>query len=337
MTIETATQLCRLLDIDDDELAWFADTQGRDRRASSALQHYRWRALPKRGGVRLVAAPKPRLKEIQRRVLRHVLNDIALHESAHGCVRTRSVRTAVEPHTGARVLIRLDLDSFFPTISAVRVRGLLRARGVSDAMADLITGVCTTAIPVRVWSAQPRPADPAAIGAHVRLGELLRVPHIAQGAPTSPALANAVTYGLDRRLAGLAARFGARYTRYVDDLTFSGEGFLFSHRHRFLDAAMTVILDEGFGIAHRKTVVQTAAGRMSALGAVFNDHPTLPRPERDRLRAIVHNCVVFGGQSQARDRPQFRAELLGRIAAAGALDARFGARLRADYDRIAWT
>ena len=76
---------------------------------------------------------------------------------------------------------------------------------------------------------------------------------------------------------------------------------------------------------------------MSALGAVFNDHPTLPRPERDRLRAIVHNCVVFGGQSQARDRPQFRAELLGRIAAAGALDAGFGARLRADYDRIVWT
>jgi hypothetical protein len=326
-----------LLDIDEDELAWFADIQGRDRRASSALQHYRWRALPKRGGVRLVAAPKPRLKEIQRRVLRHVLYDIPLHESAHGCVRTRSVRTAVLPHAGARVLIRLDLESFFATISAVRVRGLLRALGMSRALADLITGVCTTAIPVRVWSAQPRPADPAAIQAHVRLGELLRCPHIAQGAPTSPALANAVAYGLDRRLAGLAARFGARYTRYVDDLTFSGTGFLLGHRHRFLDAAMTIVLDEGFGIAHRKTVVQTAAGQMSALGAVFNDHPTLPRRERDRLRAIVHNCVVYGGPSQARGRPKFRAELLGRIAAAGALDPRFGARLRAEYDRIAWS
>ena len=209
MSIETAGQLCRLLDIDEDELAWFADTQGRDRRAAPALQHYRWRALPKRGGVRLVAAPKPRLKEIQRRVLRHLINDIALHEAAHGCVRGRSVRTAVTPHSGARVLIRLDLESFFPTISATRVRGLLRTRGLSDAMADLVTGLCTTAIPVRVWSAHRRPSEMSAIDAHVRLGELLRAPHLPQGAPTSPALANAVAFGLDRRLAGLAARFGA--------------------------------------------------------------------------------------------------------------------------------
>ena len=99
---------------------------------------------------------------------------------------------------------------------------------------------------------------------------------------------------------------------------------------------MRIVLDEGFEIAHRKTVVQTAGGRMSALGAVVNDHPTLPRPERDRLRAIVHNCVVHGGPSQARGRPQFPAELLGRIAAAASLDPTFGARLRADYDRIAW-
>jgi hypothetical protein len=335
--INDAAQLCRLLDIDNDELAWFADGQGRSRRASSALQHYRWRALPKRGGVRLVAAPKPRLKEIQRRLLRHVLSEIALHDAAHGCVPGRSVRTALEPHASARVLIRLDLESFFPTVSAGRIRGLLRARGIEDEVAELVTGLCTTAVPVRVWSAAPRPTDPRAIVAHVRLGELLRAPHIPQGAPTSPALANAVSYGLDRRLAALVARFGGRYTRYVDDLTFTGGPFLLTHRHRFVDAAMTVVLDEGFTIAHRKTALQTSAGRLHTLGAVCNDRPRLARPERDRLRAILHNCVAHGGPSQARGRPHFRDELLGRIAAATALDPGFGARLRARFDQIDWS
>jgi RNA-directed DNA polymerase len=337
MRIDSPSELCRLLDLDSGELAWFADEQGRERRAAPALQHYRWRTLPKRGGVRLVAAPKPRLKEIQRRLLRHVGNGIRLHDAAHGCVRGRSVRTAVAPHVGAHVVIRLDLESFFPTISAARVRGQLMALGLDPTIAELVTGLCTTAVPVRVWRDVPRPTDVAALDGHARLGGLLRVPHIPQGAPTSPALANAVAFGLDRRLYALAERFGARYTRYVDDLTFSGHSFLQTHRHRFVDQAGAIVLDEGFRVAHRKTAVLTHAGRLSALGAVFNDHPTLARPERDRLRAIVHNCLVFGGDSQARGRPQFRAELLGRIAAVGALDPVFGAKLRADFDRIPWS
>jgi hypothetical protein len=328
--------LCALLDIDADELAWFADRQGRERRAPFPLRHYRWRTLPKRGGVRLVAAPKPRLKEIQRRLLRHVIGAIPLHDAAHGCVPGRSVRTAVLPHVAARVVLRLDLESFFPTISAGRVRGLLVATGLSETMAATVTALCTTAVPVGVWRDVPRPGHPAARDAHARLGTLLRSPHLPQGAPTSPALANAVAYGLDRRLAGLARRFGATYTRYVDDLTFSGGRRLQAHRNRMIDLVGAVVLEEGFRVAYRKTSVQTCAGRLGALGTVFNDRPTRPRPERDRLRAIVHNCAVHGGASQARGRPQFRAELLGHIAALAALDPELGAKLRAGYDRIDW-
>ena len=322
--------LCRLLDLDAAELAWFADRQHRGRRAPQRLQHYHWRALPRRGGgVRLVAAPKPRLKEIQRRLLRHVCAPIRLHDAAHGCVPGRSVRTAVEPHVGAHVLIRLDLEAFFPTLSAGRVRGVLRALHHPEPVAAAIAALCTAAAPVAVVAALPGGADPA-----YRTRQLLRAPHLPQGAPTSPALANALGYGLDRRLAALAGRFGARYTRYVDDLLISGGRSL--PVERLLDAAVAVIRDEGFRPAGRKTAVLTRAGRLGALGAVLNERVSLPRPERDRLRATVHNCVVHGGPSQARDRPDFAAELLGRIAALGALDPRLARRLRADYERIDW-
>jgi len=73
------------------------------------------------------------------------------------------------------------------------------------------------------------------------------------------------------------------------------------------------------------------------LGAVVNDHPTLPRPERDALRALLHNCAVHGWRTQARDRENFPPYLLGRIGWAGGLDPAFGARLRAGYDAVDWT
>ncbi len=226
--------LCQILAIDLGELMWFADVQSRERRAAPQLQHYRWRALPKRGGVRLVAAPKPRLKEIQRRLLRRLEAAIPLHDGAHGAVRSRSVATALTPHAGARVLVHLDLESFFPTVTANRVRGLFRSFGAPPAVGDVIAGLCTTAMPARVWREVPRPHDMTAIEAHRRLRGRLVVPHLPQGAPTSPLLANAVAFGLDRRLAALAGRFDARYTRYVDDLVFSGGRSLHRGRAGFI-------------------------------------------------------------------------------------------------------
>lgn len=334
--IDDLDQLCELLWIDRDELAWFADVQGRNRRARPPLRHYTWRTIPRQRGVRIVAAPKSRLKEIQRRLLRNVLAGIPLHTAAHGGVPGHSVRSAVQPHAGARVLIRMDLASFFPAINAGRVHGLLVSRGVEASVATTITGLCTTAVPPDVWSGLPRPRDVAALDAHVLLGALMRVPHLPQGAPTSPVLANAVSYRLDRRLSALAARFDARYTRYVDDLTFSGDRLAQRHRHRLADLVAMVVADEGFRVNHRKTAVLSHAGRLATLGAVVNERPTLPREERDRLRAIVHNCLVYGAAGQAHGRPRFRDELRGRIAAANSLDPMFGARLLEQFSRIDW-
>src|SRR4051794_25239684 len=158
--------LARLLDLDLGELAWFADTRGWTRRSAEPLRHYRWHEVPRRGGgFRLVAAPKPRLKEIQRRLLRHVLAPIPLHASAHGAVVGRSVRSAVGPHAAAAVVLRLDLTAFYPSIPAGRVWGLLRLAGFPEAVAYAITGLVTTVAPVGLTS------DPR-----------LRSPHLPQGA-----------------------------------------------------------------------------------------------------------------------------------------------------------
>jgi RNA-directed DNA polymerase len=330
--------VARLLDVDAGELAWFADTRGLERTAGEALRHYRWHTVDRLHGIRLLAAPKPRLKEAQRRLLRHVLAGVPVHEAAHGCVPGRSVRTAVAPHTGSAVVLRMDLESFFPSVAAGRVHGLLLGpAGLPEPVAHVLTGLVTTVVPAQVWRALPVPTDADARDRHHRLGRRLAVAHLPQGAPTSPALANLVCFRLDRRLAGLAASHGATYTRYVDDLTFSGGTSIGGDR--FAGLVAEVVADEGFRVNPAKTSAVGAGRRQSVLGAVVNVHPALPRRERDALRALLHNCATHGwaGQTRGRDPETFRDHVLGRVAWAGSLDPVFGARLTALADRIDWT
>lgn len=333
--VDTLADLAALLDVDQGELAWFADVRHLERTSSQRLRHYTWLALPKRGGIRLVAAPKPRLKEIQRRVLRALIAPIPPHPAAHGCVPGRSVRTALDAHAGHDTVIRLDLEAFYPSIVAGRVWGVLRRAGLTEPVAHAVTGLATTVVPRAVWRAIPEPPDP---DAHWRLGRWLAVPHLAQGAPTSPALANLVAFSLDRRLAGLAARWDATYTRYVDDLTFSGGPSLYRARSRFVALATEIVATEGFAVNERKTVVLRSSGRQQVLSTVVNAHPAVPRPVRDALRAELHNCAVRGWQAQAdgRSADEYRSHLLGRIAWIGSVHPAHGERLRALADAIDW-
>ncbi len=332
-----AAALGRLLDLDSAELAWFADVRGLERAVDEPLRHYRWHAVERRGGLRLLAEPKPRLKEVQRRLLRHVLAPIPVHEAVHGCVPGRSVRTAAEPHAGSAVVLGMDLEAFFASVSARRVWGLLQGTaGLTEPVAHLVTGLVTTTAPASVWRALPRPAGADARERHRRLGQRLATPHLPQGAPTSPALANLVCFRLDRRLAGLAATSGARYTRYVDDLTFSGDRRVGTGQ--LAELVTEIAAEEGFRVNPAKTRVAGAASRQRVLGAVVNARPTLPRTERDALRALLHNCARHGWATQTRghDPATFREHVLGRVAWAASLDPVLGERLHALAGRINW-
>jgi hypothetical protein len=322
--------LTRLLDLDQGELAWFADVHSQARLLPQRLQHYRWTVHRRPGGVRLVAAPKPRLKEIQRRLLRHVLQPIALHQAAHGGVRERSVRTMVAPHAGARVLLCADLESFFTSIPGGRIWNLLRIAGLPESVAYTLTGLMTTVAPDSVIAANAEHLDRVSRAR-------LRVPHLPTGAPTSPGLANLLCYSLDRRLAGLADRFDAGYTRYVDDLAFSGGAELAARSRRFLQLVAKIAHAEGFALTERKSRVMSASTRQALLGTVINDRPTLERTERDALRAILHNCATQGWRTQTRGRTNFADHLRGRIAWAAGIDPKLGTQLGAAYDRIDWS
>jgi hypothetical protein len=110
-------------------------------------------------------------------------------------------------------------------------------------------------------------------------------------------------------------------------------------RDGFADLVTRVVADEGFRVNAAKTAATSAARRQSVLGTVVNTRPTLPRRERDALRALLHNCATQGwaGQTRGREPATFRDHVLGRVAWAASLDPAFGARLHALAARVDWS
>ncbi|MDP1846463.1 MAG: reverse transcriptase family protein [Solirubrobacteraceae bacterium] len=337
--LPSVRDLADFLQLGQGDLAWLADARHLERSVpDERLRNYRYAWLP-RGDrpARVIESPKQRLKAAQRRVLHEILDRIPAHTSAHGFTRGRSALTNAAEHVSQRVVVRLDLEDFFASIAARRVYGIFRTAGYPEAVAHVLTALTTNVIPTTTWAALPRPREQPQIVAHHRLGRRLATPHLPQGAPTSPALANLAAFGLDRRLGGLATALGATYTRYADDLTFSGGGLLHARAGEIRALVTTIAGEEGFTVNDRKSALMTRAGRQRVCGIVVNERPNVPRDEYDRLRAILHNAARHGPAAENRaGAADFRAHLLGRIGWVESVNPARGAKLRARFARIAW-
>src|SRR5262249_38739262 len=122
------------------------------------------------------------------------------------------------------------------------------------------------------------------------------------------------TYRVDCRLAGLAKSVEADYTRYADDLAFSGDVTFERHIERFSTHVAAVLMEEGFKVHHRKTRIMRQGVRQHLTGLVANQHMNVMRTDFDRLKATLTNCLRHGPDSQNRNaHPHFRSHLEGRV------------------------
>jgi RNA-directed DNA polymerase len=327
-----AADLAPWLGLPIDRLLWLGSDRGHWRPPEAGrpapTQHYRQRLLPKpSGGLRLLEIPKAELKQVQRCLLDGLLAPVPVHEAAHGYVAGRSALSHAAAHTGQAVLLRFDLRDFFNSITAARIHALWRTLGYPAGVARLLTALCTTRTPAAV---RERLHDDGGLD---RLGALrLAERHLPQGAPTSPALANLCCFRLDLRLAGLARRFDAHYTRYADDLVFSGPAALRSDA-RTLGARVGAIAEaEGFRLQPHKTACVPSHRQQVVTGIVVNARPNLPRDAFDRLKARLHRCATHGVRPD-----DDAAALRGQIGWVAQLNPVRAAKLQACYDRIDWT
>lgn len=304
---KTEEDVANALGISLRELWFFAIHRERERQP-----HYVTFAIPKRsGGKRVIMAPKRRLKMIQRKLLELVVEKLPVSEHAHAFRRGRSIRTGAEPHVGKRLVLKLDLKDFFPSVTFARVRGLLIAYGYSFPVATTLSVLMTEA------ERQPVEVD----------GEVFHVPvglrHCVQGAPTSPGVCNALVLRLDHRLAGLAKKRGLAYTRYADDLSFSGEmSRELANQIRVI--VSRIIEEEGFHSNTEKTRLMGRAARQAVTGVVVNQVLGASRQERRRLRAMIHNLHREPGGSLD---PKIKNFLTGKLAYLTMLNPQQAAKL----------
>ncbi len=266
------------------------------RDAATSL-HYARFTIPKRDGTeRPIWAPKKRLKAAQRWILHHIVERFPVHGAAQGFLVGRSTLSNAAVHANPKILLKMDVKDFFPTVTWRRVKGVFRRAGYRDRIATLLALLCTEA-PREVVQVEGKTY-------YVSLGPRC----LPQGAPTSPAITNALCLRLDRRLAGLAAKLGWRYSRYADDMTFSLPA---THKDKprlgaLLGCVRRVVEAEGFEVKDEKTRVHRTGGRQSVTGLVVNGEgrPRTPRKLRRELRAAIHNLKagkpLKEGESLAR-------------------------------------
>lgn len=338
--LEDAAALATLLDVAHlpQSLIALADPAHLSDHASvDAVRHYHVRFVPKRsGGVRPIEAPKDALKRAQRRILHAILARAPLHDAARGFRRGLGPRDHARAHVGKEVVLRFDLRDFFLGITAPRVRGVFRMLGYPAPIARLLTGLTTRAGARRDVDAaraalRERKVVESEVFGFVRA---LRAPHLPQGAPTSPMLANLVAYKLDVRLSALAASAGGAYTRYADDLALSGPPSL----RGIAPIVARIVEEEGFALQPHKSRCMERHTRQMIAGVVVNERINVSRRERDLLRAILFNAGRAGGAAQNRaGHADFRAHLRGRIEHVAHLRGDLRASLLEAFAKIDWS
>lgn len=221
---------------------------------------YKWHYIRKRSGeMRLLHSPNPRLKAIQKKLLHRVFAKLKVHPAAMGFRRGVSTAAHAALHVNKAVVVRIDIKDFFPSTDWYRIRNYLLKIGWDHASCLTLGSLCC---------------------------RNLRLP---QGAPTSPILSNLVNYGMDARLAGLAKKSKATYSRYADDIIFSFD----EDNRRFIRGVIrrvgVILWASGYRMNRPKLRIMRKHNRQVITGLVVNEKVQLPRKTRRWLRAVEHH------------------------------------------------
>ena len=231
----------------------------------------------KSGADRTIHAPVKGLKSILRS-LNFILQCIyEPHEAATGFVLEKSIVDNAKNHVGHHYVLNMDLKDFFHTFDRNRVKmGFMyepfNLNGDKEPLAFLLASLCT----------HPFEID----------GEVKTV--LPQGSPTSPTLTNILCKKLDRRLTGLANRFGATYTRYADDITFSSPHNIYTGESFNQELKRIIEEDQKLVVNPKKTRLQKAGYRQEVTGLIVNDKVNVSRRYVKQIRMWLYYWEKYG-------------------------------------------
>src|SRR5690625_3882311 len=160
---------------------------------NSSIYYTRMEIRKKSNGLRIINIPNQWLKNVQKWILKDILYSINISDRAKGFRKGNSISDNANPHTNRKCVINIDISDFFTSIQSMQVYKVFRYLGYTKQVSSHLTSLCTVN------------------------------GYLPQGAPTSPYLSNVICKRLDKRLSRLLEGLGYNYSRYADDMTFSGD------------------------------------------------------------------------------------------------------------------
>lgn len=267
-----------------------------------AFHRYRQFKIKKKSGdFRQITAPRNQSFMILLQSVNEILKSIYTpSEYAMGFTENRSVVTNAAVHRGQNYVFNIDLKDFFPSVEQGRVmkRLTLTPFNFSPQIALVVSGLCS----MRVKREQPIETKQ-----HNLDKQFMYV--LPQGAPTSPIITNMICDTLDRRLAGLAKRFGLRYTRYADDITFSSMHYVYSEKGEFRNELARIISTQGFVINEAKTRLQRLGSRQEVTGIIVSEKLNVTKKYVREIRSLLYIWDKYGySAAMSRFYPKYKAE-----------------------------
>lgn len=269
---------------------------------------YHYFKIPKKsGGYRKIEAPSEQLKSYQLWIKQNILDKIHFSEFAKGFRQGCSILDNAKEHVGKDLVINIDIKDFFPSIHYSQVYRLFSYVGYTNEVSHLLTRLCTNKENV-----------------------------LPQGSPASPGISNIVSLRLDKRLSKLAEKYSCSYTRYADDITFSGSKAI---KH-ILPIAQNIILGEGFTVNEKKVRLQYSFQRQEVTGLTVNKKVNISINSQKEIESAIHFCKKFGVVSHMQkikcDRSFYKEHLYGLAYFIKMIDSNKGDRYLAELDTIEW-
>jgi len=252
--------------------------------AYSPQHFYRQFNIPKSNGeMRTIDEPLPDLKYIQRWILSNILEAIPISPYAKAFYKGRGVKENARFHRRQKVVVTMDIKDFFPSVKIDSIVSIFTELGYYDDVSNFLAHLCCLNY------------------------------SLPQGAPTSPFLSNLRLIQFDRRVSEYTTEKRMRYTRYADDLTFSGD----FDPHRLIPTISKILYSEGFSLNSSKTRVAFQNTRQEVTGVVVNSHMQVSKAQRKRIRQEVYYIKRYGLDSHltkiCETRGHYLEHLMGKI------------------------
>jgi len=225
-------------------------------------KHYEYLEIPKKdGNKRKLLAPDFLLKQIQKNILNHIIKGLSISKYATAYYKGSDIVKNAEVHLRKPIILKLDMKNFFDTITFEHVKSFVfKEEYFPEGVATILTKLCTYQN------------------------------HLPQGAPTSPTISNIILKEFDDEVGNFCIENNITYTRYCDDMTFSGR----FDKEKIISFVGGRLKTFGFTLNHKKTKLLTKGKRQIITGIVVNEYLNTPRIYRKEIRKQIYYCKKFG-------------------------------------------